>query len=156
VDRRTLIRLLAVPAAAAAAAAPLLPVRTWFDAIVGRLASGDDELLTSPNLLLPLPTYSTIDICDLIDEDALLEEWRRSSPIAQLLEREKRGQITFEACWPPAPKVMQVGDEIRITMPDGEQYTAEVSLVTVEPGPGIDSLSISAEIRPTGDSGLFD
>ena len=149
-NRRTLIRLLTVPAAAAAAAAPLLPVRTWFDYVIGRISTATE--IPVDELIAP----STLSIADLIDEDALLEQWRQSSPICQLLELEQRGQITFKAYWPPPPKVMQVGDEIRITMPDGKAYTAEVSLVTVNPGPTIDSLSISAEIRPTGDSGLFD
>lgn len=154
-DRRTLIRLLAVPAAAAAAAAPLLPVRTWFDYVIGRISTATE--IPVDELVAPLPLNGRpIDIRDLIDEDVLLEQWRQSSPICQLLDLEQRGQITFEAYWPPAPKVMQVGDEIRITMPDGKEYKAEVSLVTVNPGPTIDSLSISAEIRPTGDSGTFD
>ncbi len=159
-DRRALIcRVLAVPAAAAAAAAPLLPVRTWFDYVIGRISTTTEiplEVLKSPNLLEPF------NLADLIDADALVEQFRQSSPICQLADEllasrlRPGGQITLEAYWPPAPKVMQVGDEIRITMPDGQEFSAEVSLITVNPGPTIDSLSFSAEIRPTGDSGTFD
>ncbi len=148
-NRRKLIRaLLAAPAAAAAA--PLLPVRSWFDYVIGRISTAKE--IPVEDLVAP----STLDISAFIDGEAILEQWRRTSPVCQLLELEQRGQITLEAYWPPAPKLMQVGDEIRITMPDGQEFSAEVSLVTVNPGPTSDSLSVSAEIRPTGDSGTFD
>lgn len=60
----------------------------------------------------------------------------------------REGEFSFQHTW--QPEVMQEGDDIRITMPDGETYYAEVTLVTVEPGPEVDSVSVSATLRPTG------
>ena len=67
-----------------------------------------------------------------------------------ILAQHRHADVTFHVEHVIDPAVPKVGDDCRITMPDGQQFEMTVYMVTAEPGPEPTTLSISAELRPTG------